>query len=108
MLYGVLHELGGSLSTKVLHDRVFVEGYGARADAQEARDLLHRSAFGEELQHFALTYGQLLCGGPRGPTEKDTEGRALGEERRDVGLARERLLDSGEKLAPRGALQHIA
>ena len=66
---------------------------------EEVRDFLHRAAFREELQYFALAGGQLLRGRLRSPTEKNAEWNAFSNERRDVGLARERPLDGGEELA---------
>jgi hypothetical protein len=55
MLEGILHQFGARLQVKVFHDRVFVKGHGARAHMEKVRDFLHRTAFCEELQHFALT-----------------------------------------------------
>ena len=51
---------GARLQAEVFHDRVFVKGHGARRHIEEVRDVLHRTAFREELQHFALTPGELL------------------------------------------------
>ena len=108
MLEGILHQLGARLHAEVLHDRVFVKGYGARGHMEEVRDFLHRAAFREELQHFALARGKLLCARLRGPVEEDTERHALGDERGDVGLARERPLDGDEQLARGRVLEQIA
>src|SRR5271166_6622414 len=108
MLEGILHQLGAGLQAEVFHNRVFVEGHGARGQMEEVRDFLHRAAFREELQHFALTLGELFHARLYGLAKEDTEGHALGDQRRDVGLARERLLDGGEQLSRRGALQQIA
>ena len=100
MLEGILHQLSGRLHAELLHDRVPVKSHGARAYLEEVRDFLHRAAFREELQHFALARGKLFRGRLRGPAKEDTERHALGDQRRDAGLARERLLDSREQLRP--------
>ena len=93
----ILHtQLGARLHAEVLHDRVFVKGHGSRAYLEEVRDFLHRVAFREELQHFALPCGKLLRDRLGGPAEEDTQRHALGDERGDVGLARERPLYGGE------------
>ena len=80
-------------SAEVLHDRVFVKGHGARAYLENVRDFLHRTAFCEELQHFALARGKFLRGELGGSAEENTERHALGNERRDGGPARERPLE---------------
>ena len=99
MLESILHQLGARLHAEVLHDRVFVKGHGARAYLEKVRDFLHRAAFREELQYFALARGQLLRGRLCGPAEENAEWNAFSNERRDIGLARERPLDGGEELA---------
>jgi hypothetical protein len=91
MLEGILHQLGARLQAELFHDRLFVKGHGARGHTQKVRDFLHRAAFRQELQHLALTRGELLHALP-GLAKEDTEGHALGDERPDVGFARERLL----------------
>jgi hypothetical protein len=108
MLEGILHQLGARLQAEVFHDRVFVKGHGACAHMKEVRNFLHRAAFREELQHFALALGELLHAWLHGLAQEDTEGHALGDQRRNVSLARERLLDGGEQLSRRGTLQQIA
>ena len=108
MLESILHQLGARLHAEVLHDRVFVKGDRARAYFEEVRDLLHRVAFREELQHFALSHSELLRGRLRSAAEEDAERHSFSNEWRDVSLARERPLDSGEELARRGVLQQIA
>ena len=54
-----------------------MEGHGARAYVEEVRNFLHRAAFGEQLQHFALARGKLIRGGLRGAAEEDTQSMPL-------------------------------
>ena len=93
MLEGLLHQLGARLHAEVLHDRIFVKGDRARAYLEDVRNFLHRAAFREEQQHFALAGGKLLRAGSC-PAEEDTERHAFSNERGDVGLAHERLLEA--------------
>src|SRR5437762_3174844 len=59
-LEGILDQFGARLQAEVFHDRVFVKGHGACGQMEEVRDFLHRTAFREELQHLALTRGELF------------------------------------------------
>ena len=77
MLEGILHQLSARLHAEVLHDCVFVKGHGARAYLEEVRDFLHRAAFREELQHFALAHGKLFGVRLRGPARKTPRGTPL-------------------------------
>jgi len=52
-----LNQLGGGLDIELTHHLVLMEGNGARRDVQRRRDLFHREAFGEQLQHFVLPRG---------------------------------------------------
>jgi hypothetical protein len=44
-----------------------VKGHGTRGHVEKVRDFFHRTAFRQELQHFALTLGELplsICRSP--------------------------------------------
>src|SRR4051812_42159174 len=60
VLDGILHELGGCLETELFHHPVLVKGDRSRGEFQHARHLLHRTALGEQLQHFPLARGELV------------------------------------------------
>jgi hypothetical protein len=108
VLESILHQLGVRLHAEVLHNRIFVKGDRARAYLEEVRNFLHRAAFRQQLQHFALAGGELFRGTLRGSLQEDAEWHAFSDERRDVSLARKRVLDSGEELARGGVFEQIA
>jgi hypothetical protein len=70
-----------------LHDRVFVKGRGALLPGGGPRFPSWRGLRARSCSTFALAGGKLLRGRLRGPAG------ALGDERGDVGLAHERLLE---------------
>ena len=107
MLESILDQLGARLHAELLHDRVFVKGHGARAYREEVRNFLHRSAFREQLQHFALPHSEFFRDRFCGPAKEDAERHAFSDERGDVGLARERPLDGGEEFARRGLAPQV-
>ena len=61
-LDGIVNQLGGRSHPQLFHHPVFVKGHRPRREIQHAADLLHRRAFSEQLQDFALPRRQLVGG----------------------------------------------
>ena len=57
LFYGEAEEFGIVGEAEVLHDAIFVKGYGAGGDVEDGGGFFHGVAFGEELEDFALTRG---------------------------------------------------
>jgi len=51
---GEAEEFGIVGEAEVLHDAIFVKGYGAGGDVEDGGGFFHRAALGQELQHFPL------------------------------------------------------
>jgi hypothetical protein len=62
VLYSELDQLGIVGETQHLHDAVLVESNGSRSKVKNASHLLHRIAFGQQLQDISLPIREFDCG----------------------------------------------
>src|SRR6516164_11020850 len=105
LLDGELDEPRRGLDAELLHHAVFVERDGSRRDLEDVRDLLHRPALGEQLQHLALTRAQLVAFlGLFGAAQERVENVPRGQ-RRDVRASQADVLNGLEQLRGRRILQ---
>jgi len=105
---GVLHEFRGGLHADLFHDAVFVKGHGSRSYAEDVRNFLHQSPFGEQLQDFALPGAQLVALRIGVAVEEYAQGYALGEQRGDVAPAIRLQPKGGKRFRCGGAFQQEA
>jgi hypothetical protein len=83
---GELNELGVAFESVLLHDAVFVKGYGSRSQVQTQGGFLHRVPFRQQRQYFFLTGSQSGGRGTRFESCLGGDGRSRGK-RRDISLS---------------------
>ena len=102
-----LNQLRGGLEVELVHDAVLVEGDRARRDVQDARDLLHRVPFGEQLNHFTLPRGEVRGSAIGVRAQHHRSDQPFGDERGDIGPALHDLADRHQQLRRRGSFQQV-
>src|SRR3954471_20623370 len=89
MLDGILDQPRASLDSKHVHDPVLVKSDGPRLELEYEGDLLHRLAFGKELENFALPSGDAFFFVVYSARAQEEFDRIAGDKRRKVGIATE-------------------